>query len=130
MESHYVDNLWEGIMDLLETVFSETQQFPITDSAAHLSSDLRMDVMFVATKYAHTEGGLISPDNLLPLFLMEERLRQMEIRWLNSFEKKWINIEKYYFIKQKMVNIEGQIDFRIKQFTIRPLSYHPYNLEA
>jgi len=130
MESRYVDNLWEGIMDLLETVFSETQQFPITDSAAHLSSDLRMDVMFVATKYAHTEGGLISPDNLLSLFLMEERLRQMEVRWLNSFEKKWINIEKYYFIKQKMVNIEGQIDFRIKQFTIRPLSYHPYNLLA
>jgi hypothetical protein len=130
MEPRCVDNLWEEIMDLLEIVFSETEQFPIAVGTIHLSWDLRRDVMFLATKYAHTEGGLISPDNLLPLFLMEERLRQMAARWLNSFENKWINIEKYYFIKQKMVNIEGQINFRIEQFTIRPLSYHPYNLQA
>jgi len=130
MELRCIDILWDEIMNLLEIIFSDTEQFPIIDRASHLRSELRSDAVFLATKYAHTEGGLISPDNLLPLFLMEERLRQMEVIWLNCLEYKWITIEKYYIIKQKMVNIKGQINFNINQFTIRPLGYHLYILPA
>jgi hypothetical protein len=93
-----------------------------------------MDVIFIASKFANTVEGQVSPENLLPFFLINERLAIMERDLLNCYEEKWVVIAKYYFIKQLMESIRGQIVFRIDQFSIQPsiflfpVSHHPYKL--
>jgi hypothetical protein len=93
-----------------------------------------MDVIFIASKFANTVEGQVSPENLLPFFLIDERLSRMERNLLDCYEEKWVVIAKYYFIKQLMESIRGQIVFRIDQFSIQPsiflfpVSHHPYKL--
>jgi len=123
MEPHYINNLWNGIIELTELVFSETYLFPLNERASLLSKDLRMDVIFIASKFANTVEGQVSPENLLPFFLINERLAQMERDLLDCYEEKWVVIAKYYFIKQLMESIRGQIIFRIDQFSIQPFIF-------
>lgn len=123
MEPLYINNLWTGIIELTELVFSETYLFPLTERASLLSKDLRMDVIFVASKFANTVEGQVSPENLLPFFLIDERLTRMERNLLDCYEEKWVVIAKYYFIKQLMESIRGQIIFRIDQFSIQPFIF-------
>jgi hypothetical protein len=123
MEPHYINNLWNGIIELMELVFSETYLFPLNERASLLSKDLRMDVIFIASKFANTVEGQVSPENLLPFFLINERLAIMERDLLNCYEEKWVVIAKYYFIKQLMESIRGQIVFRIDQFSIQPFIF-------
>ncbi|MFM7092365.1 MAG: hypothetical protein ACKOZZ_16315 [Bacteroidota bacterium] len=131
MKHLYGNHLWEGIITLLEIIFSETHRFPDQNSAIHLSSDLRDDILFVAFQYAHTEEGIISPENLLPFFRIECRLKKMGISLFKGFEEKWMNMEKYNAINQKIRCIEGQITFRINQFSNPAISYayHHHNQE-
>ena len=134
MEPLYINNLWNGIIELTELVFSETYLFPLNERASLLSKDLRMDVIFIASKFANTVEGQVSPENLLPFFLIDERLSRMERNLLDCYEEKWVVIAKYYFIKQLMESIRGQIVFRINQFSIQPsiflfpVSHHQYKL--
>jgi hypothetical protein len=65
----------------------------------------------------------VSPENLLPFFLIDERLSRMECNLLDCYEEKWVVIAKYYFIKQLMESIRGQIVFRIDQFSIQPFIF-------
>lgn len=123
MEPLYINNLWTGIIELTELVFSETYLFPLTERASLLSKDLRMDVIFVASKFANIAEGQVSPENLLPFFLIDERLIRMERNLLDCYEEKWVVIAKYYFIKQLMESIRGQIIFRIDQFSIQPFIF-------
>lgn len=123
MEPLYINNLWTGIIELTELVFSETYLFPLTERASLLSKDLRLDVIFVASKFANTVEGQVSPENLLPFFLINERLIRMERNLLDCYEEKWVVIAKYYFIKQLMESIRGQIVFRIDQFSIQPFIF-------
>lgn len=123
MEPLYINNLWKGIIELTELVFSETYLFPLNERASLLSKDLRMDVLFVASKFANTVEGQVSPENLLPFFLIDERLSRMERNLLDCYEEKWVVIAKYYFIKQLMESIRGQIVFRIDQFSIQPFIF-------
>jgi hypothetical protein len=134
MEPLYINNLWKGIIELTELVFSETYLFPLNERASLLSKDLRMDVIFIASKFANTVEGQVSPENLLPFFLIDERLSRMERNLLDCYEEKWVVISKYYFIKQLMESIRGQIVFRIDQFSIQPFiflfpeNHHQYKL--
>lgn len=123
MEPLYINNLWKGIIELTELVFSETYLFPLNERASLLSKDLRMDVLFIASKFANTVEGQVSPENLLPFFLIDERLSRMERNLLDCYEEKWVVIAKYYFIKQLMESIRGQIVFRIDQFSIQPFIF-------
>jgi hypothetical protein len=123
MEPLYINNLWKGIIELTELVFSETYLFPLNERASLLSKDLRMDVLFIASKFANTVEGQVSPENLLPFFLINERLAIMERDLLDCYEEKWVVIAKYYFIKQLMESIRGQIVFRIDQFSIQPFIF-------
>ena len=82
-----------------------------------------MDVIFIASKFANTVEGQVSPENLLPFFLIDERLSQMERNLLDCYEEKWVVIAKYYFIKQLIESIRGQIVFRIDQFSIQPFIF-------
>jgi len=76
----------------------------------------------------------VSPENLLPFFLIDERLSRMELNLLDCYEEKWVVISKYYFIKQLIESIRGQIIFRIDQFSIQPFiflfpaGHHQYKL--
>jgi hypothetical protein len=134
MEPLYINNLWKGIIELTELVFSETYLFPLTERANLLSKDLRIDVIFIASKFANTVEGQVSPENLLPFFLIDERLSRMERNLLDCYEEKWVVIAKYYFMKQLMESIRGQIVFRIDQFSIQPFiflfpeNHHQYKL--
>ena len=134
MEPHYINNLWNGIIELTELVFSETYLFPLNERASLLSKELRMDVIFIASKFANTVEGQVSPENLLPFFLIDERLSRMERNLLDCYKEKWVFIAKYYFIKQLMESIRGQIVFRIDQFSIQPFiflfpeNHHQYKL--
>ena len=134
MEPLYINNLWKGIIELTELVFSETYLFPLTERANLLSKDLRIDVIFIASKFANTVEGQVSPENLLPFFLIDERLSRMERNLFDCYEEKWVVIAKYYFIKQLMESIRGQIVFRIDQFSIQPFiflfptGHHQYKL--
>ena len=134
MEPLYINNLWNGIIELTEMVFSETDLFPLNERACLLCKDLRMDVIFIASKFANTVEGQVSPENLLPFFLIDERLSRMERNLFDCYEEKWVVIAKYYFIKQLMENIRGQIVFRIDQFSIQPFiflfpeNHHQYKL--
>jgi hypothetical protein len=123
MEQLYKNNLWAGIIELTELIFSETYQFPLNERASLLSRDLRMDVIFIASKFANTVEGQVSPENLLPFFLIDERISRMELNLLDCYEEKWVVISKYYFIKQLMESIRGQIIFRIDQFSIQPFIF-------
>ena len=123
MEPLYINNLWKGIIELTDLVFSETYLFPLNERASLLSKDLRMDVLFIASKFANTVEGQVSPENLLPFFLIDERLSRMERNLLDCYEEKWVVIAKYYFIKQLMESIRGQIVFRIDQFSIQPFIF-------
>lgn len=123
MEPLYINNLWKGIIELTELVFSEAYLFPLNERASLLSKDLRMDVLFIASKFANTVEGQVSPENLLPFFLIDERLSRMERNLLDCYEEKWVVIAKYYFIKQLMESIRGQIVFRIDQFSIQPFIF-------
>jgi hypothetical protein len=82
-----------------------------------------MDVIFIASKFANTVEGQVSPENLLPFFLIDERLSRMERNLLDCYEEKWVVIAKYYFIKQLIESIRGQIVFRIDQFSIQPFIF-------
>ena len=134
MEPLYINNLWNGIIELTEMVFSETDLFPLNERACLLCKDLRMDVIFIASKFANTVEGQVSPENLLPFFLIDERLTQMEHNLFDCYEEKWVVIAKYYFIKQLIESIRGQIVFRIDQFSIQPFiflfpeNHHQYKL--
>ena len=134
MEPLYINNLWNGIIELTEMVFSETDLFPLNERACLLCKDLRMDVIFIASKFANTVEGQVSPENLLPFFLINERLSRMERNLFDCYEEKWVVIAKYYFIKQLMESIRGQIVFRIDQFSIQPFiflfpeNHHQYKL--
>ena len=134
MEPLYINNLWKGIIELTELVFSETYLFPLNEKASLLSKELRMDVIFIASKFANTVEGQVSPENLLPFFLIDERLSQMERNLFDCYEEKWVVIAKYYFIKQLIESIRGQIVFRIDQFSIQPfiflfpVGHHQYKL--
>ena len=134
MEPLYINNLWNGIIELTEMVFSETDLFPLNERACLLCKDLRMDVIFIASKFANTVEGQVSPENLLPFFLIDERLSRMERNLFDCYEEKWVVIAKYYFIKQLMESIRGQIVFRIDQFSIQPFiflfpeNHHQYKL--
>ena len=134
MEPLYINNLWKGIIELTELVFSETYLFPLNEKASLLSKELRMDVIFIASKFANTVEGQVSPENLLPFFLIDERLSRMERNLFDCYEEKWVVIAKYYFIKQLMESIRGQIVFRIDQFSIQPFiflfpeNHHQYKL--
>lgn len=123
MEPLYINNLWKGIIELTELVFSETYLFPLNERASLLSKDLRMDVLFIASKFANTVEGQVSPENLLPFFLIDERLSRMERNLLDCYEEKWVVIAKYYFIKLLIESIRGQIVFRIDQFSIQPFIF-------
>jgi hypothetical protein len=93
-----------------------------------------MDVIFIASKFVNTVEGQVSPENLLPFFLIDERLTQMEHNLFDCYEEKWVVIAKYYFIKQLIESIRGQIVFRIDQFSIQPFKFlfsvghHQYKL--
>ena len=134
MEPLYINKLWNGIIELTELVFSETYLFPLNEKASLLSKELRMDVIFIASKFVNTVEGQVSPENLLPFFLIDERLSQMERNLLDCYEEKWVVIAKYYFIKRLIESIRGQIVFRIDQFSIQPFIFlfpvnqHQYKL--
>jgi hypothetical protein len=74
MEPLYINNLWKGIIELTELVFSETYLFPLNERASLLSKDLRMDVLFIASKFANTVEGQVSPENLLSSSSMKDYL--------------------------------------------------------
>ena len=99
-----------------------------------LSKELRMDVIFIASKFVNTVEGQVSPENLLPFFLIDERLSRMEHNLFDCYEEKWVVIAKYFFIKQLIESIRGQIVFRIYQFSIQPfiflfpVNHHQYKL--
>jgi hypothetical protein len=119
MDTLFADQLWEGILELIDLIFAETHRFPEMENAFRSGSYLRMDIISVATQYAETEEGLSTPDNLLPFIIVEERLKQMEVRLNICFEKKWMEAKKYYLIKQKLVDLKGQINYKIAQFEFK-----------
>lgn len=124
MNQLYGHTLWEHVMELLEVVFSETFLFPSENQANFIRNSLREEIIFIAYKFAETEEGAVSPRNLLPYILIRDRFEKMESKLLHSFQNKWLSVEKYYFIKFMIFNIEGQIAFRINQYAIQPYPFH------
>jgi len=112
---------WEGILFLLMEIYAQTARFkpcPQALDTAHGLRGIAMDLAFIG---ATTEEGKITPENLMPLFLMREKLTCLGTTLAVCRGADWVMRASLHSLEVKVKSLAGQIDFQIAQSEQLPL---------